>query len=114
MPGVHLHFADRFFAAQEGKRVVRIRPGIVRLHFVDRRQIRIVHRQVAAFGDGPDAFVAIRGQHVALGHFLLHDFEIRHERFRRIPFCDKAPIVRAIRQGRAASINVIAIDRVIP
>jgi hypothetical protein len=103
-PRMHGHFRDCFFTAEERPFVFRQRAGFVRLDRGNRRKIRIIHDKVGAIGERPDAFVAVRGHHIALRHFLLHHFVIR----------DLRPAFSGlVSHLRTPAINVVAINRTI-
>ena len=99
-PFRHGHVLDGFLAAEEGLHVA---VGFERADF---RQVGIIDRRVAALGHGPNAHVAVRGLHVALGHLLLHHIVVRD--LRRALFL-------ADREGefRAATVHVVAVHRAI-
>src|SRR5213075_1803598 len=104
--GGSLHFRDGGFAAEKFERLVLFGSGMIGLNVGNRRQIGIVHGILLAPSGGPDLFVAVGGQNVALRHFLLHHSKIGNVGTWWLAVGDKAPFVRLISKGGAAAINV--------
>ncbi len=87
----------------------------VRRHLFHRRQVVVLHLEIATARHGPDAPVAVGGLDVALRHLLLHHLVVGKVGFGRIFLVLLEPSdARLIGEPAAAAVDVVAVDRPVP